>query len=518
MPKVLFKILVTTDLHAQVTEDPPNRRPGLAKLAAYVAKLRTKGPVILLDAGDLVSGSLYGAFDHGRTLASLYATLGYRALLPGNHDFDYCPEENDPLYYFRRLLPLLSSQSGATPRVLALNLAYQGLSLAESAKPLILSLKPKVAVIGVMNPLTHRPSLGPILNDFDFGLKKDLATTKSDLLSLVATTLAPLAQDDGQTIVLAHLGDLPQGYRGFNVDPKLNLNDSPLGPDLAALPGATLVIDGHSHRPVPPHRPRDLGQYVNLGQGGESLAEITVFKDAPLVLKIIPYERVAKMTPEPVLAKKIDSLNESLGLNDQLVVLPCDPTYSLKDLWRAITPLGQLVVEAMSAATAADLAFLNKGALRAGLEGVVTVGSLAAVLPFDDLLFKTRLTGQKIYDLLVYFLNKGFLGLPLYHGLSLWTYPMGETLSLAGASLNDGSELSLTQPYSLAISGQMVRLLAADILEEPQERGRLLAAIVNHIKARANEPYLHDPHLNPYHYYSTQEAATIAFATRKERP
>ncbi|MDR1608266.1 MAG: 5'-nucleotidase C-terminal domain-containing protein [Deltaproteobacteria bacterium] len=522
-----LKILITADIHAQLALDKKNRRPGLARLAAYVKSLRQNGPVLLFDAGDLMSGSIYGATDLGQTVASLVGRLGYRAFLPGNHDFDHNPEAGEALYYFEELWPRAKKESPEL-EILALNLLYKGQTPPGVQNLILVQDEPRVAITGIPCPLTQRPSLGSILKDFDFGLRSTLSRTKEEILASLAKILAPFDKPTDITIVLAHLGSNLRGTLGLSGQMSLDFANTPLGPDLTEVPNVTLVVDGHSHEVIEPSRPRHKAWYVNLGQGLEALAEITIhksnlgqgdFSQNGFSLELKTYADLMDLEPEPTLAKLIFDLDQRLGLNEKLLTLPPEAPYSLSGLWSEIIPLGQLVVEAMAEGAQTQIAFLNKGALRASLEGQVTVGSLRQVLPFSDRLLKASLSGATILKLIHKFSQKGFKGLPLYHGLNLWVYPLNSEddlngpLGLAGLSLADGQELKAEKTYSLALSGQMARLLA-DNLPSLTEEGQMFEAVLALVRARSQKIFLHDPSSNPYRLFESQEEARKAFEER----
>jgi hypothetical protein len=196
--------------------------------------------------------------------------------------------------------------------------------------------------------------------------------------------------------------------------------------------------------------------------------------------------------------------------------LPEGPAYGLGGLWERAIPLGQLAVEAMAAQAGTRLAFLNKGSLRAGLSGPVTVGSVLAVLPFNDRLLRVALPGQALMGLLSRFGRKGFPGFPLYHGLSLFAYPEGEAVRLAGACLSDGQGLRPREGYSIAISGQMARLLADALPSSPEPAGGLQDALVALVRARAKADRLYDPAgAQPYRLFPDKASAERAFAGRE---
>ncbi|MDR1394964.1 MAG: 5'-nucleotidase C-terminal domain-containing protein [Deltaproteobacteria bacterium] len=500
-------IIVTSDIHAQIAPGPG--RPGLARLAAYVREKRRQGEVLLADCGDLFSGSVYGGFDQGRTLADLLNRLGWGVLVPGNHDFDYSPETGDPFYYFRTLLPRLQPR----PQVLGLNLACPR-ELDIIRGPFIVRPDPpRTVLIGVVCPLTSRPSLGGILKDFDFGLRPTLAQTAREIKDSLRRCLKTLQPSD-RVIVLAHLGTKPASP-GLAAQLNLDFSEALTGPDLAELP-VSLVCDGHSHQVAEPASPFGGALYTNLGCGLAAAAEITLAPDSWDV-RLIRADELAALDPDPILDAEIAALEERLGLREVLLTLPPGAECSLEGLWETITPLGQLAAEAMAERAGTQTAFLNKGALRAGLAGRVTAGSLHEVLPFNDRLLSVSFSGETIFNMLARCGQKGFRGFPLYHGLTLFASPgegnehTRQTVDLAGIRIN-GRKLEMGKYYSAALSGQMARLLAKSglPLEKIESCGGLLEALLDLVRRRAASPLLTPP-VNPYCFFENRPAALEAF-------
>jgi len=94
-------IVATTDVHGRALawdyvrdRETPG---GLSRAASIVATLRAQypGQVVLVDAGDLLQGNLFGAYfgrvEHRRPnpMVDALNALNYDAATPGNHDFDF---------------------------------------------------------------------------------------------------------------------------------------------------------------------------------------------------------------------------------------------------------------------------------------------------------------------------------------------------------------------------------------------------------------------------------------------
>ena len=88
-----LRVIQTTDVHGHFTRSPSasgkGEQGGLRRLATFVEKARAKGPVLLLDSGDMWSGTLLSDLNEGRVGVQAFNALGYDAAALGNHEFDY---------------------------------------------------------------------------------------------------------------------------------------------------------------------------------------------------------------------------------------------------------------------------------------------------------------------------------------------------------------------------------------------------------------------------------------------
>src|SRR4051812_9682287 len=106
-PTVTLTFLATTDMHGHVEPEraelpldgPPDAkkasvlRGGLALFGGYVANARRENPghVVLLDAGDMLQGTLVSNLGEGRVVVRAMNAVGYGAAAVGNHEFDFGP-------------------------------------------------------------------------------------------------------------------------------------------------------------------------------------------------------------------------------------------------------------------------------------------------------------------------------------------------------------------------------------------------------------------------------------------
>lgn len=100
--EVTVSVVGTSDLHGYLESRPVKvtdrggvvqtiSRGGLALFGGYLANLRQRHPVLLLDAGDLFQGTLVSNLGEGQAVIAGYNALGYDGAAIGNHEFDYGP-------------------------------------------------------------------------------------------------------------------------------------------------------------------------------------------------------------------------------------------------------------------------------------------------------------------------------------------------------------------------------------------------------------------------------------------
>ncbi|WP_322510052.1 bifunctional metallophosphatase/5'-nucleotidase, partial [Anaerolinea sp.] len=89
---VNFTILHTNDFHGNL--EPSGSNPGAARVAYVINQIRAAKAalgqsVLLLDAGDIMQGSLLSNIQKGLPTIAYYKTIGYDGVTFGNHEFDW---------------------------------------------------------------------------------------------------------------------------------------------------------------------------------------------------------------------------------------------------------------------------------------------------------------------------------------------------------------------------------------------------------------------------------------------
>lgn len=97
----LIAILATNDIHGglEPSFEEGNGLGGMSIWSGIVNATRLglnkrygdKAGMLLLDAGDQFQGTLISNYDEGKTQFKVMSAIGYDAIIPGNHDYDFGP-------------------------------------------------------------------------------------------------------------------------------------------------------------------------------------------------------------------------------------------------------------------------------------------------------------------------------------------------------------------------------------------------------------------------------------------
>ncbi len=248
---VPISVLATNDIHGGV--EPQLHRPtqsrigGLDLFAGIVASIRKGvesrgGGVVVVDAGDQFQGTLISNFNEGELVFKLFDQIGYDAVVPGNHDYDFGPRgwlkdratspDENPREVLEGLaasvrFPLISANtylrnslvdtgSGVRLEVASNSCAtssQSSIDWSKAARPKF--LKPyvikdvrgiKVALIGLDNPSTASMTTASNVSDLCF---RSLVETYADVVSSIG--------DQADVFVLVvHGADSPGNYELSN--------------------------------------------------------------------------------------------------------------------------------------------------------------------------------------------------------------------------------------------------------------------------------------------------------------
>lgn len=428
----VIKVFHTNDIHGRAGYDAAgNNGAGLIGFAQFKSFIDAESAdadgKLVLDAGDVFHGQPFASLNQGESIAKLIQEVGYDAISPGNHDFNYGVD---------RLLDL-ETLSG-TP-LLSANIMEVD---AEGNKtPLIADntmIKEidgiKVGIFGLTTPETAYKTNPKNVETIDFG-------SKAEVIEAAETAVEELQQDGAQIIIaLAHLG--------------LDATSEVKSSDIAnALPSIDLIIDGHSHHNL------TNGQIVNgvtIASAGE------YFKNAGVVT--IGYDKeesvvtaVAARTysaPELTLTEypentAIKAQYDNIALEQEVIqseIVGSTPILldGVRDNVRGgETNLGRVITNAMLAESGADIAITNGGGIRASINaGDITKGSVITTLPFGNYIVTKSLTGAQIKSALEQGMAFGAGSFPHYAGMEVTVNK--QSVASGSTTIEKGRVVSIT--------------------------------------------------------------------------
>ncbi|PRY64455.1 5'-nucleotidase/2',3'-cyclic-nucleotide 2'-phosphodiesterase/3'-nucleotidase/5'-nucleotidase [Vreelandella songnenensis] len=396
----------TNDLHGRTDSYP--------QLISALADARERfGDGLLLDAGDIFSGTLYFNEYRGQDAVEFMNLMGYDAFVPGNHEFDL----NEPEQGHQALVALFE----------AADFPILGANLDFSAAPEFGEL--------LGDSINGEPELKPQPGHLYDGIVVEqdgerigifgLSTQSSDTVSspgnvtigdyreaAEAMVAAFEAQGVNKIVALTHLG--------YDSDPAVG-NDVLLAQHVE---GIDVIIGGHSHTrlaspvimaendlgeakaPTVIGQANEYGKYLGVMQvtfdddgvvtdaTGELLATEDFEPDAQAAAMLAPYTaRIEEVRDTQVGVHLVQALpNPRHGKGDETSVRADE------------TALGNLIADGQLAAARrvnpeTVLALQNGGGIREPVAaGEVTVGELIAVQPFGNRLTLMDVTGAELLE------------------------------------------------------------------------------------------------------------------------
>lgn len=422
-------ILHTNDIHSRVEESKDSI--GYAKLSTIIREQKAANPnTLVLDAGDTLHGQTIANLVRGESIVTIMNSIGFDAMAPGNHDFNYGSD---------RLVEL----SGKTkfPVISANVKKADGSRLL---KPYIIKEVDgvKIGIFGLTTPETA----------FKTHPNNVKGITFADPVAEAKAVVAELKDKTDVIVALAHLG-----VDKSSADTSIKVAEQ--------VPDIDVIIDGHSHTVM--EKGMTVGS-VLIAQTGEyskniGKVELTLdgtklkSKTASLTMKpatdsiqadsaVLAIIDEIKKSQDAVLSQVVGSTSVKL-VGDREVVRVGESN------------LGNLITDAMLDETGADVALTNGGGIRASIEaGPITKGQVITVLPFGNYIQTKRVKGADIaaaLELGVSGYPEPLGGFPHVGGLSFVldaSLPKGQRVSEVKIK---GAPLDLQKEYLLATNDFM---------------------------------------------------------------
>ncbi|MCF0111553.1 MAG: bifunctional metallophosphatase/5'-nucleotidase [Erysipelotrichaceae bacterium] len=389
-PETEITILYTNDVHAHVDEDLT-----YASVAALKKDLTEQGKAVLLvDAGDHVQGTAYGALDNGASIVKLMGAAGYDAATLGNHEFDYG---------MARALEIVSE---AEYPYLSCNFK----SLTDN-KNVLDSYKMfevggvKVAIVGITTPETITKSTPAYFMDENqekYIYEIAAGDNAKNMISALQTAINDAIKEGANYVVaLGHVG--------------VDSSSEPYTSEklIAGVSGLDAFIDGHSHSEVPSQLVQDKdGKDVVLTQTGnyfDAIGKLTISVEGAITTELVTEYEAKDETVAAMEEQWILDVGTQLAVeiaNTEIEFRISSPE-GIRMVRSQETNLGDFCADAVYwymnevEGLNCDMAYANGGGVRADVEsGVWTYLTAKTVNPFGNTTCLISITGQQVLDML----------------------------------------------------------------------------------------------------------------------
>ncbi|WP_096736888.1 bifunctional UDP-sugar hydrolase/5'-nucleotidase [Brachyspira sp. G79] len=417
-------IIHMNDTHGKDEEE--NGKYGAARRASYIKQLRdTNNNVLVLHAGDTITGSIYSTVFKGMDEVKIMNKLGVGAAAVGNHFIDYGLDNFNQIMKDRDF-PTLSVN-------IKNNNSYY-------AKPyMVTNINGiKIAVVGVtVKNSGYNPQYTQnlVFEDEIEALKKFISEI-------------PLNKTNDITILLSHAG--------YNIDVEI----------ANAIPNTfDIIIGGHTHTVMEKPQTVNGTPIVQAGCYGQYLGNINLNtyngNISRFNYKLVAIdETIEEDTDMLALINEMKAQVEQES-NVKIGTLSEDLNYDVMTIRQQSTALGNfvcdLILDSNQEGDKADIVFINSGGIRAGFsKGDITLANIMTVSSFDNEVILVSLTGKDILDLLkiscknstVIPTNSGGGFLQMSRGMEVLYTSSGDLIS---AKLN-GTPINESQSYRVALS------------------------------------------------------------------
>ena len=354
-------ILHTNDTHARAVESSPAM--GFAKVAGIADKYRSENPnTLLLDAGDAVHGTTFATLVNGESIVKVMNEMGYQAIVPGNHEFNYGSE---------RLLELADMMN--FPMISGNVKKKDGTRLFE---PYLIQEVDgvKVGIIALSTPETMYKTNPKNVEGLDI----------TDPTAEAKVLVNEIRSKVDVVVVLGHLGQ-----DASSTDTSLKV--------VKEVPGIDVFIDGHSHTVLQDGLISDNGTLIaSAGEYTNFVGVIDLWVDAGKVTKkqatLIDETEAKDIKPNEKVATLVNSIQKEEVANTAVLL-----DGKREQVRAGETNLGDLLADAIRDVSGADIALTNGGGIRASIEaGVVTKGDVITVLPFGNQVVTIDVKGSDV--------------------------------------------------------------------------------------------------------------------------
>ncbi|NLI20854.1 MAG: bifunctional metallophosphatase/5'-nucleotidase [Clostridiales bacterium] len=385
-------IVHTNDTHGYVLTDPTEPSTGYAQVKQYAQDATALGAdVLLLDAGDVSQGQPIVNLSKGENAFAFMNAVGYDAMCPGNHEFDWGVDQM-----------LQNAETAEFPILCANMMRTADKTLYFEPYKIFETGGYRVGVIGLDTPETLTKANPDLMKNVTFLMGDELYACVQRYVDEVKTQGCDLV------VVLGHLGvdDESTGNRSLDV--------------IANTTGIDLFIDGHSHLLLNEKVQQKHAEgaenvpttlLVSAWCYGHAIGEV-VFDGEKLSASLYAAQptQVSAAYGDAEVGALIGSANDAIVKE---LSTPFARTEVLLDGNKAPgvrtqeTNLGDFCTDAMlwqaneAYSQPVVAAFTNGGSIRASIQpGDITMLDMKTVFPFGNTLQILTLKGSELLELL----------------------------------------------------------------------------------------------------------------------
>ncbi|HHS93776.1 MAG TPA: bifunctional metallophosphatase/5'-nucleotidase [Rhodobacterales bacterium] len=413
--------------------NPDHGRGGFARINAVARAEREANPnTLYVFDGDMLSPSLLSGLDGGQNTIDLTNLIPFDIAVPGNHEFDFGVE-----------------------------------NFIEKAKA---SAYPWAAINITNADGSPLEVLGGVMWKEIEGLKIALVPVAQDTSPIVSSTGDLKFLSTVDTAIAA-----ADAARGEGADLVIGVVQTDMSNDrqLIASHSFDVIMSGDDHSYATAYD--GVTAYVETSIDGKFLSPIDLNvtietkDDGKRKVKWVPNFRfidTAAVAPDPESQAMVDKLNAELDKSlDVVIGTTATELDSRRNMVRSgETSLGDLIADAMRAATGADITITNGGGIRgdrtydAGTE--LTRRDVLTELPFGNATVMTEIPGSQVLAALengVSQVEKGAGRFPQVSGISFAFDASAEPGSRVSEVMVGDAPLDLDKLYKVAVNDYMLR-------------------------------------------------------------
>ena len=375
-------IIAVNDTHSQI--DPASDgKGGVARRRAIYDKLRADNPnTVLIHAGDAVQGTLFFSLYRGEVEYALMDTLGYDAIILGNHEFDNGMDELAAHYRDVDAVKMSANYDFSATPLDGLFHPYWIKAVGDK----------RIGFFGInVNPTGLIADMN--CKNLGYRFAPDAADATARYLKEV--------QGVDYAIMVSHIG-----YSSYE----------PSEPNDTLIIGHShyidMVISSHSHTTITPGSGMDRianadGKMIPIGQNGKS-GKLVATYDLDLETGDIVYSHIPVDASWDTAASRYTAMNEWLDKYrhgvDSIMNNPVGTSarYMKNSSVAAqnwVTDATMDIIKQLSGIKNIDCAIMNKGGIRTDMpQGTVTEGTIRSMFPFDNRFVVLEMPGYELIE------------------------------------------------------------------------------------------------------------------------